>query len=99
MKNIFLILISFIFLMGCAQNVALLGPVFSIVKTGGIQQALVTESINYGVKHQTGKNVSEHVMSSLTEEAENRKCEIPHSNSLQKIFFNTIEDTDCKKIQ
>ena len=98
MKNIFLILVSFVFLTGCAQSVALLGPALSIVKTGGIQQALVSESINYGVKLQTGKNVSEHVMSSLTEETKLQDCIIAHSNSLQEIFFNTLEDIDCDRI-
>ena len=50
MKNIFFILFTFIFLTGCAQNLALLGPAFSVVKTGGIQHAIVGETINYGVK-------------------------------------------------
>ena len=96
MNKIFVILISFVFLTGCAQNVALLGPAFSIVKTGGIQTALVTESVNYGVKKQTGKNVREHVMHSLNAEAKIQECKIAHSNSMQKIFFNTFEDLDCK---
>jgi hypothetical protein len=96
MNKIFVILISFVFLTGCAQNVALLGPAFSIVKTGGIQTALVTESVNYGVKKQTGKNVREHVMHSLNEEVKIQECKIAHSNSMQEIFFNTFEDLDCK---
>jgi len=50
MKKIYFILVSFIFLTGCAQNVALLGPAYSIVKTGSIQQALIGESINQGLK-------------------------------------------------
>ncbi len=65
MKKIYFILISFIFLTGCVQSVALLGPAFTIVKTGSIQQALVGESINQGIKKETGKNVSEHVMQIL----------------------------------
>ena len=99
MKNTFIFIVSLIFLTGCAQNVALLGPAFSIVKTGGVQQALVSESINYGVKKQTGKNVSEHVVSSLTEEAKLQECKISHSNGLQKIFFNTLDDIDCEKVE
>jgi len=61
-KKIYFILISFIFLTGCVQSVALLGPAFTIVKTGSIHQALVGESINQGIKKETGKNVGEHVM-------------------------------------
>ena len=70
MKKIYFILISFIFLTGCVQSVALLGPAFTIVKTGSIQQALVGESINQGIKKGTGKNVSEHVMQILDKDQE-----------------------------
>ena len=68
MKNYFLILVSFIFLTGCAQNFAFLGPAYSIAKTGGIQHALISESINYGVKNKTGKNVGEHMLSSIMQD-------------------------------
>ena len=99
MKKVFLILFSLIFLTGCAQNLALLGPAFSVVKTGGIQHAIVSETINYGVKNKTGKNVSEHAMSLLPDEVELQECDNTYSNSLQKIFFDKPEDPDCKKIQ
>ena len=99
MKKIYFILFSFIFLTGCAQNFAMLGPAISVVKTGGIQHAIVGETINYGVKNKTGKNVSEHAMSLLPDEVELQECDNTYSNSLQKIFFDKPEDPDCKKIQ
>ena len=99
MKNIFFILFTLIFLTGCAQNLALLGPAFSVVKTGGIQHAIVSETINYGVKNKTGKNVSEHAMSLLQDEVEILECDNTYSNGLQKIFFEKSEDPDCKEIQ
>jgi len=98
MKNIFFIF-TLIFLTGCAQNLALLGPAISVVKTGGIQHALVGETINHGVKNKTGKNVSEHAMSLLTDEVEILECDNAYSNSLQKIFFDKPEDPDCNIIQ
>ena len=102
MKNIFFILFTLIFLTGCAQNLAILGPAISVVKTGGIQQALVGETINYGVKNKTGKNVSEHAMSLFQDQVEIveiQECDNTYSNSLQKIFFEKSEDLDCKEIQ
>ena len=99
MKKIYLILFSFLFLTGCAQNLALLGPAFSVVKTGGIQHALVGETINYGVKNKTGKNVSEHAMSLFKDEVEILECDNTYSNGLQKIFFEKSEEPDCKEIQ
>ena len=99
MKNVLFILFSLIFLTGCAQNIAILGPAISVVKTGGIQHAIVGETINYGVKNKTGKNVSEHAMILLPDESEVLECDNTYSNGLQKIFFEKSEDPDCKEIQ
>ena len=60
------------FLTGCVQSVALLGPAFTIIKTGSIQQALVGETINQGIKNQTGKNVSEHVIQFLDKDTKDQ---------------------------
>ena len=99
MKNIFFIILFFLFLTGCSQNVSLLAPAFSLVKTGGIQDALIGNVINYGVKSNTGKNVGEHAMSLLPDGVEIQECDNIYSNDLQKIFFNKSDASDCKKIQ
>ena len=99
MKNIYFILFSFSLLTACAQNLALLGPAVSIVKTGGVQHAIVGETINYGVKRNTGKNVSEHAMSLLPDEYAIQECDNTYSNGLQKIFFDKPDDSECKEIQ
>ena len=106
MKNIFLILIPFIFLTGCVQSVALLGPVFTIVKTGSIHQAFVGESINQGIKKETGKNVGEHVMQFLDKDSKDKdikdkdqECKNTDGNTLKEISFNSLDKTDCKKTQ
>ena len=99
MKNIFFVLLTFIFLTGCAQNLALLGPALSVAKTGGVHHALVGETINHGVKNKTGKNVSEHAMSLIVDDVEPQECKNTYSNDLQKIFFEKLEDQDCKKVQ
>jgi len=98
-KKIYFILISFIFLTGCVQSVALLGPAFTIVKTGSIQQALVGESINQGIKKGTGKNVSEHVMQILDKDIKDQECKNTDGNTLKEISFNSFDKTDCKKTQ
>ena len=99
MKKICFIIFTHIFLTGCAQNSVLLAPAFSLAKTGGIQDVLIGEIINYGVKNNTGKNVSEHAMSLLPDEFEIHECDNTYSNDLQKIFFDKSESSDCKKIQ
>jgi len=99
MKKIYFLLFYFMLLTGCAQNLALLGPAFSVVKTGSIQQALIGETINYGIKNKTGKNVSEHATSLFPDEVEIQECDNTYSNNLQKVFFAKSETSDCKKIQ
>ena len=99
MKNFFLLFIFFLFLTGCVQSVALLGPAFTIVKTGSIQQALVGESINQGIKKETGKNVSEHVMQILDKDIKDQECKNTDDNTLKEISFNSFDKTDCKKTQ
>ena len=99
MKKIYFILVSFIFLTGCVQSVALLGPAFTIVKTGSIHQAVVGESINLGIKKETGKNVSEHVIQFLDRNLKDQECKNTNGDTLQEIFFNAFDETDCKKTQ
>ena len=99
MKKIYFILISFIFLTGCVQSVALLGPAFTIVKTGSIHQAVVGESINQGIKKETGKNVGEHVMQFLDKDIKDQECKNTDGNTLKEISFNSLDKTDCKKTQ
>ena len=99
LKKIYFILISFIFLTGCVQSVALLGPAFTIVKTGSIQQALVGESMNQGIKKETGKNVGEHVKQILDKNIKDQECKNTNGNTLKEISFNSFDKTDCKKTQ
>ena len=97
MKKFFLLFIFFLFLTGCVQSVALLGPAFTIVKTGSIQQALVGESINQGIKKETGKNVGEHVKQFFDKDIKDQECKNTSGDTLQEIFFNAFDETDCKK--
>ena len=99
MKKIYFILVCFTFLTGCAENLALLGPTFSVVKTGSFEQALVGGSINQGIKKETGKNVSEHVKQFFDKDIKDQECKNTNGVILQEIFFNAFDETDCKKIQ
>ena len=99
MRKIYFLIISFILLTGCAQNLALLGPVISVAKTGGIHQAVIGGTINHGIKSETGKDVSEHVMNLIDKETKDQNCKNVNSNSLQEVFFENSENIECKSIQ
>ena len=88
----FTLLIVFILLTGCAQSVAVLGPALTVATTGNINQALISSTINTGIKHQTGKNVSEHMVQSLNEPLD---CSMTSSNELADVFFDDYSNLDC----
>ena len=98
MKKIYFILISFIFLTGCVQSVALLGPAFTIVKTGSIQQALVGESINQGIKKETGKNVGEHVKQFFDKDIKIKSVKILMVILCKKYFLTLLMKLIAKKL-
>jgi hypothetical protein len=85
-----------IFLTSCVQNVAVLGPTLSFVSTGSIGHALMSGTINTGVKHKTGKDVSEHMVQSLDQPLD---CSLANSNELDAVFFNDYGDFDCHLVE
>ena len=80
------------FLTSCSQNVAILGPTLSYVSTGSVGHAIMSGVINTGVKHETGKDVSEHVVQSLDKPLD---CTLANSNELDAVFFNDYGNFDC----
>ena len=57
-----------------------------------INQALLSGTINTGVKHKTGKGVSEHMVQSLNEPID---CSMTSSNELAEMFFDDYNNLDC----
>ena len=90
-KNLKLLLI-FILFTGCSQGMAVLGPAVTVATTGSVNQALLSGTINSGVKHKTGKGVSEHMVQSLNEPID---CSITSSNELAEMFFDDYNNLDC----
>ena len=92
LSSIFLLM----FLTSCAQNVAILGPTLSYVSTGSVGHAIMSGVINTGVKHETGKDVSEHVVQSLDKPLD---CTLANSNELDAVFFNDYGNFDCHLVE
>ena len=64
MKKIFLLL-CFVFLSGCFQSIALLGPAVTGASTGKIYQAGLSYGTNVIMLQATGKTTSEHMLDIL----------------------------------
>ena len=99
-KNIFFIVI-FIVLNGCAQYSSIVGPAYTMAKTGSPMLAGASAATSYGIKKTTGYTPGEHInslvknSSSLNAEEIQKECQTIHSSSLNKIFFETLDEIDC----
>ena len=65
MKKILLLLVCFVFLSGCFQSIALLGPAIGGVSTGKIYQAGLSYGTNVMMLQATGKTTTEHMLDIL----------------------------------
>jgi hypothetical protein len=88
LKKITIGLLVLIFLSGCAQNAALLGPAYTLVSTGNVYQAGFTYGGNEIVTKTTGKSTAENIKEVLTIKK--------HDNEFQKLVKRNIIKTRKK---
>ena len=50
------------FLSGCAETIALLGPASSLIGGGNVVHSTISSAASYGVKKTTGKSPMQHVL-------------------------------------
>ena len=72
MKKVIFVVIATVFLNGCFQVLALVGPAATGVASGNIYQSAISYSLSYGVKKSTGKTIIENVID-LKNKSKNRK--------------------------
>jgi hypothetical protein len=88
-QKIYFLAIIFIFLSGCIQSTALLGPGVTLATTGNIMQAGLQYGANTAIKNETGKDTLTHLKDAVDEEKD--------SQNIKTIVKNTI-DTISKKL-
>ena len=71
--KIILLLVSFVFLSGCFQAIAYLGPAIGGASTGKIYQAGLSYGTNMIMLQTTGKTTSEHMLDILNGNETNLK--------------------------
>ena len=92
-QKIYFLAIIFIFLSGCIQSTALLGPGVTLATTGNIMQAGLQYGANTAIKNETGKDLLTHLKDATDEEQDSQKVE----KKIKKFVKNTI-DTISKKL-
>ena len=86
-KKIYLLVLISIFLTGCIQSTALLGPGVTIATTGNIMQAGFQYGANSAIKKETGKDALTHLKNAVEKEQDNQKLE----KKIQNLAKNTIK--------
>ena len=61
-EEILISLLLTLFVTGCAETMALLGPASTSIGGGNVAQSAISTAVNYGVKKQTGKSPMEHAI-------------------------------------
>ena len=62
MKKVIFVVVTTIFLNGCFQVLALVGPAATGVASGNVYQSAFSYSLSYGIKQKTGKTIIENVI-------------------------------------
>ena len=87
LKKIYLLVLISIFLSGCIQSSALLGPGVTIATTGNVMQAGFQYGANSAIKNETGKDALTHLKDVVEEEQDNQKLE----KKIKNLAQNTIQ--------
>ena len=105
MKKSILLIITLAFLNACAEYTALVGPTYTMAKSGSIAHTGTSYASSYAIKKTLGQSPGEYVTSLirknnsidsfLTEKENLRECQTTHSSSLSEIFFETLDEIDC----
>ena len=80
------IFFSLIFLNGCLQSTALLGPGMTAATTGNILQAGLQYSANSVIKNETGKNTFEHLQDAVESQSKSHKFKMKFTDLVEKKF-------------
>ena len=72
-QKIYFLAIIFIFLSGCIQSTALLGPGVTLATTGNVMQAGLQYGANTAIKNETGKDALTHLKDAVDEEKDSQK--------------------------
>jgi len=93
-KNIFFVII-FIILNGCAEYSSIIGPTYTMAKSGSFLNTGAYMATSYGFKKKTGQSPGEYVSSFMNLNENIRECQTLHTSTLNEIFFETLDEIDC----
>ena len=97
-KKIVILFLSLLFLNGCVEATAFLGPAITAGTTGNIYQASLSYGTNQVVLKSTGKSTMEHVIGFFAPKNEHKGDFSSILVSEVKSFNNNVEEIKTKAI-
>ena len=88
MRKVIFVVIATLFLNGCFQVIAMVGPAATGVASGNIYQSAFSYSLSYGVKKSTGKTIIENVID--LNKNSNRKEKITKNETNQVLIHSFL---------
>ena len=82
---------SLIFLSGCLQTTALIGPTMTVASTGNVLQAGLQYGANTAIKNETGKDTFEHLQDAVEKQSKSYKFKKKFSDLVEERFKLTRE--------
>jgi len=86
MKKLSILVFTFLFLTGCYQSMALLGPATGAAN-GKVVQSSLQSAASYGIKKQTGKSPFEHVVA-YSEQKDLENCQEENAQTKKCLNLN-----------
>ena len=98
-QNIILYLVLSLFLTGCLQTTAMIGPTITLASTGNISQAGMTFFTNKAIKDETGMNTLEFVSNKIDEGKKIKNKAIKDETGINtlELVSNKIDEGKNKK--
>jgi len=98
-KNIILYLVLSLFLTGCLQTTAMIGPAITLASTGNISQAGMTFFTNKAIKDETGMNTLEFVSNKIDggKKIKNKAIKDETGINTLELVSNKIDEGKNKK--
>ena len=91
MKKVFLNLFILLFLTGCFQSTAMVGPTMTLVSTGNVGQAFGAFATNKAVEEETGLQTHEFIAKKV-EEQQIKSKDNKINRELSEILKNNLEN-------
>ena len=96
-KKLIFVLLVFVFLSGCMQSTALMGPTLTVATTGNINQAAFSYVSNKLIEKETGKNTVEYVTHMLQTTSKKKTIEQEFIALVERRFQITRQKLFLKK--